>query len=144
MATAADLPAMVAIERAVFSDPWTASAFQALMGPSSLVAIMDGEIAGYVFARVLADEGEILNLAVRAERRGQGVGRRLLDCSVDQLRKDGARTVYLEVRASNDTGQAFYRRMGFEEIGRRRGYYDKPHEDALVFARRIAISERPA
>ena len=143
-ASAADVPALLGIERAVFSDPWSAAAFQALMGPASLVGVVDGEVAGYVFARALADEGEILNIAVRGDRRTQGIGRLLLDSSVDQLQRNGARTVYLEVRASNASGQAFYRRMGFEEIGRRRGYYDKPHEDALVFARKIVTSERPA
>ena len=110
----------------------------------SLVAVIGGEITGYVFARALGDEGEILNVAIQPDKRGRGLGRRLLEASLAHLRGSGVRAVYLEVRASNIGGQDFYRRMGFQEIGRRRSYYDKPREDALVLTREIAPQDRPA
>jgi ribosomal-protein-alanine N-acetyltransferase len=143
-ATLADLATITDIEREVFSDPWSASAFRELIGVGALVAESDGLVAGYVFARSLGDEGEILNLAVRAGRQRLGIGRKLLDACVAQLQMKGARTIYLEVRASNFAGQDFYRRAGFERVGRRRGYYDQPLEDALLFARKIGSPTRSA
>jgi ribosomal-protein-alanine N-acetyltransferase len=142
-ATIADLATITDIEREVFSDPWSASAFRELIGTGALVAESNGIVAGYVFARSLGDEGEILNLAVRSGRQRLGIGRQLLDASIAKLQSQGARTIFLEVRASNFAGQDFYLRAGFEPVGRRRGYYDKPREDALIFARKIA-SARPA
>ena len=136
-ATSADVPAITAIERASFSDPWSPGAFRELLGPCSLVADAEGAVAGYVFARILADEGEVLNLAVGEKFRQRGVGRQLLDAVFGLFRKRGVRTAYLEVRTSNAPGRAFYQNMGFREVGRRRAYYDKPREDALVLAREI-------
>jgi ribosomal-protein-alanine N-acetyltransferase len=143
LATAADVPAIAVIERAVFADPWSDSAFRELLGPCSFVAVSDGEVAGYVFARAVADEGEILNVAVREDLRGRGLGRRLLDAVFDDFRRHGVRTVYLEVRTSNTKGRAFYERLGFRQVGRRRAYYNKPREDALVMAREITLQAGP-
>ena len=137
-ATAADIPALAAIERTVFADPWSPSAFRELLGPYSLVAVENGNLAGYVFARVLADEAEVLNLAVRKDVQRKGIGRHLVDAIFESFRKRGVRDVYLEVRVSNAAGQAFYERLGFRQVGRRRSYYDKPREDALVLARPLA------
>src|SRR3954469_855152 len=111
-ATSADVPAIAAIERASFSDPWSVGAFRELMGPCSLVADARGAVAGYVFARVVADEGEVLNLAVDEIFRQRGVGRQLLDAVFTLFRKRGVRTVFLEVRTSNARGRAFYQTMG--------------------------------
>jgi len=134
-ATAADVPTLLGIERTVFADPWSGSAFRELLGPHSLVAVENGNVAGYVFARVIADEAEVLNLAVRKDLQRKGIGRYLLDAIFESFRKRGVKDVYLEVRVSNAAGQAFYERLGFRQVGRRRGYYDKPREDALILAR---------
>jgi ribosomal-protein-alanine N-acetyltransferase len=142
-ATPADVPAVAAIERVVFADPWSATAFHAMLGPHALVAVTDGQIEGYIFARAMADEGELLNVAVRADSRRKGLGRYLVDTILEDFRTRGVQTVYLEVRASNAAGRAFYDTLGFHEIGRRRGYYSRPREDALVLARKLAPDQRP-
>ena len=140
-ATRADLEQIAAIERDVFSDPWPASAFVPLLALDAFVAEAGGAVAGYIFARSVADEAEVLNLAVRAESRRAGVGQGLLDAVLELLRERSVATVYLEVRASNAEAQAFYRSLGFRQLGVRREYYSQPAEDALVLARDISQSK---
>ena len=138
-ATLADVPAIVAIERAVFSDPWSPRSFREVIGTPSVYCACarrdDGTIAGYVVAWFVADEGEIANLAVVPDAWGSGIGRALLDASLSEAaaRKIGA--VYLEVRDSNARARALYGSRGFVEVGRRRSYYRRPVEDAIVLRR---------
>lgn len=137
-ATVADLPGIVAIERVAFSDPWTEAAFAGLLGQPQVlvkVALAAGEVAGYSVAWVVADEAELANLAVVPARRGEGIGGRLLDDLLAELAARGGATVYLEVRASNAAAQALYRSRGFTVAGRRKAYYRRPTEDALVMRR---------
>ncbi len=135
-ATAADLDAIVAIERASFADPWSRDAFaEALLGRHvrfELACAPDGATAGYVVAWFVADEGEIANLAVAPAFRRAGVGAALLDGTLAAARAIGARTFHLEVRESNAAARALYARFGFAEAGRRHAYYHHPVEDALV------------
>lgn len=143
-ATKADVPSIAEIEQDVFSDPWSAAAFRELLGPLSFVAVVGGEVVGYLFGRMAADEAEILNLAVRDDRRRTGIARRLLDAALTDCRARRVAMVYLEVRVSNARGRTFYEKMGFREVGRRRGYYSKPREDALVLALGIGLANGPA
>ena len=101
-----------------------------------LLAWQDEEIAGFISGRRVADEGEILNLAVKPESRRSGVGKTLVLALLDGFWREGAVQVFLEVRESNDAALAFYRGMGFRQIGRRAGYYRQPEEAALVLALR--------
>lgn len=98
-----------------------------------LVAEGDGErILGYVVALEAADEGEILNLAVAPTGRRHGLGRALVERVVAELQSRDIRQVYLEVRESNAPARALYAAAGFKEVGRRRQYYRRPVEDAIV------------
>jgi [ribosomal protein S18]-alanine N-acetyltransferase len=90
------------------------------------------KIAGYVVALDAADEGEILNLAVAPAGRRHGLGRALVEHVLDELASRGARQVYLEVRESNGPARALYAAQGFKEVGRRKQYYRRPVEDAIV------------
>ncbi len=144
LAAASDVPAIAGIERAVFSDPWPQSAFLELLGESSWIAEADAGLVGYLFARAAADEAEILNLAVREDHRRRGIGRCLLETALGDFWRVGVRTVYLEVRESNEAGQTFYQALGFREVGRRRSYYQKPCEDALILARGTGPLRGPA
>ncbi len=93
------------------------------------VAVREGAVAGFAVARRVAEgESEILNVAVAPEFRRAGVGRRLMD---DLLERHGGE-VFLEVRESNREARIFYSAMGFEEAGRRPGYYSDPVETAVV------------
>lgn len=140
-ATAADVPAIAAIEHAAFTDPWSEQSFRDALVPDAIyfaVARRDGgEVAGYVVAWFVAGEGEIANIAVAPSRWGAGIGRALLDAALEEGRRRGAATVYLEVRDSNDRARRLYRSREFEEVGRRRRYYDKPVEDAIVLRRTL-------
>jgi [ribosomal protein S18]-alanine N-acetyltransferase len=95
-------------------------------------AELDGRVAGILIGRVAADEFEILNLAVGKACRRRGIATQLVRSALEQVRAAGARRTYLEVRASNAGGIAFYERMGFRECGRRPNYYRDPLEDAVL------------
>lgn len=140
-ATVDDVPAVVAIEQEAFTDPWSATAFRdALSHPAVYFACARSgghDIVGYVVAWFAADEGEIANLAVAPSGWGSGIGRRLLDAALGAAKTRGAAAVYLEVRDSNDRARRLYRSSGFEEVGRRRRYYRRPVEDAIVLRRTL-------
>ncbi len=92
------------------------------------------EIAGFIVARVIADEVHINNVAVRPAFRGYRIGSRLLRATLEQAQRGGAAIARLEVRAGNQAAQRLYRRCGFEVDGRRKGYYREPTEDALLMS----------
>lgn len=136
-AAAADLDALVEIERLSFSDPWTCEAIAEALstaGAMALAAVGDpsGEVIGFLLGRSAAGEGEIHSLAVRPSERGQGVGRLLVDRAIAAFRSGGAAAVWLEVRESNVAARSLYGAAGFTVVGRRRNYYRHPVEDALV------------
>jgi ribosomal-protein-alanine acetyltransferase len=118
---------------------WTEQQFlEAASGNcSGWVAVQDGRIAGFLFARIVADEAEILNLAVAPEIRRRGVGAKLLHAAMEFAREGGAKRLFLEVRESNAAAIAFYKRAGFGESGRRKSYYRDPIEDACLLTRQI-------
>jgi [ribosomal protein S18]-alanine N-acetyltransferase len=133
---------VIEIERRCFTDPWSMNAFRDLEdNPRVLFAgAREGAgspLSGYVVAWFAADEGEIANLAVAPEARGSGIGAALLDEALAEAGRRGASAVYLEVRDSNDTARRLYGSRGFEEVGRRRGYYRRPVEDAVILRRTI-------
>lgn len=101
-----------------------------------VAASVEGLI-GFVVGRRLADEMEILNLAVEQAHRRRGVASRLLQTALGFGRARGAKRVCLEVRQSNAAAIAFYRRQGFVATGRRPRYYSDPPEDALVLSREL-------
>lgn len=122
------------IERAVFSDPWSERDLNdcARTGVPFLVAELGGAVIGYVIARDVLDEAEILNLGVVPARQRQGVGRTLVQGMLAQLRQGGVTTVFLEVRESNAVARRLYGSLGFADVGRRRHYYRLPTEDAVI------------
>jgi ribosomal-protein-alanine acetyltransferase len=95
----------------------------------------DNEITGLVVVRTASCEVEVLNLAVLPSWRRRGVARELLLAAFSTARSAGARRAFLEVRESNLGARAFYLRIGFTEVGRRRAYYRNPSEDAMILAR---------
>jgi ribosomal-protein-alanine N-acetyltransferase len=137
-ATAADLAAVAAIERAAFSDPWSPSSFRSLLANPAVcfsVAEREHAVIGYSVVWFAADEAELANVAVAATARGRGVGALLVDAVLAEAVTRGAATVYLEVRESNAAARRLYASRHFAEVGRRRRYYRNPGEDALVLAR---------
>lgn len=134
-ASPADVPALVAIEQACFSDPWTAAGIRETIQyetSRTFVAESGGSTVGYVMARISGEEGEILNLAVLPRSRRKGIARCLLDEALGSIAAAGVTEAYLEVRQSNGQAIALYQSQGFRPVGLRPDYYRDPREDALV------------
>jgi len=113
-------------------------------GVMLLVAVRgDDRVVGYLVARQMADEGEILNLGVDPAARRRGVGRILVSAGLDRLGVLGARAVFLEVRESNVAARALYGRFGFAEVSRRAKYYRRPVEDAILLRAAIPAGGDP-
>src|SRR5260370_20891388 len=93
--------------------------------------------------RAGGDEGEILNLGVGPAHRGGGVGHALVEGMLALLREGGAGVAYLEVRESNSAAGRLYESLGFREVARRRRYYRRPVEDAVVLRATLEARERP-
>lgn len=106
-------------------------------GARCRVAECDRQISGLVVFRTMADEAEILNLAVEASRRRQGIGWLLVQTAIAECKAAGVRAIFLEVRESNEGARKLYARAGFKEGGRRLAYYREPTEDALVLKHTI-------
>jgi [ribosomal protein S18]-alanine N-acetyltransferase len=133
-----DLDAILRIEHRVFSDPWSPDSFAPEFDDPYTwfrVAELDSALVGYVVARIVAQQGEIANIAVNPEHQRTGLGGVLLDAAVAAAEAAQCEAVWLEVRLSNDPARRLYASRGFELIGRRRGYYRVPVEDALVLRR---------
>jgi [ribosomal protein S18]-alanine N-acetyltransferase len=134
-----DLARIHAIEVATFPDSWSLEGFRDLLGHSHArlqVAEDDADgVLGYAAAWFVSDESEIANLAVASHARRRGIGALLLDRILDAAASFGARSVFLEVRESNEAARRLYSSRGFEVAGRRVGYYHRPDEDALIMKR---------
>ncbi len=132
--SASDVSAALSIlEESPEAATWSrASLLESAASGNTWAAELDGRVAGILIGRVAADEFEILNLAVGKTCRRRGVATRLVTTALESARTAGARQAYLEVRASNEAGIAFYARIGFRVCGRRPNYYRNPEEDAVL------------
>jgi ribosomal-protein-alanine N-acetyltransferase len=146
-ATAADIEALLEIERRSFTHPWTEGNFREVVSdPSRAFALVLREtrvsavgersaVVAYCIYQVVADEMHILDLAVGPEQRRRGLARWLLEYALDRARRGGAQRAFLEVRRGNEPALALYRSLGFRVLDERRDYYRDPGEDALVLER---------
>ncbi|HSF05765.1 MAG TPA: ribosomal protein S18-alanine N-acetyltransferase [Methylomirabilota bacterium] len=132
----ADVDEVLAIERASFSMPWSRGAFLYEIEQNRVArcyVMREAErIVGYICVWEVADEMHITNIAVHPAFRRRGIGRGLLGSVLEDARRRATRLVVLEVRPSNNEARALYESLGFQVVGRRRGYYYDTGEDALV------------
>jgi [ribosomal protein S18]-alanine N-acetyltransferase len=144
-ATEADLNEIVRIERSCFADPWSEESFRRLLAglPAifQVLVLSDDRIAGYVIAFAVREDAELLNVAVEPQSRGKGFAGQMLDALLIELGRRGVRAAFLEVRESNGAARGLYGSRGFTEIGRRKNYYRRPVEDALVLRRMLEVPE---
>jgi len=141
-AALADVERVAELERGCFtSDPWPRQSFESFVDRAGVTFIVaedparDPAIVGYAVLIRAADEAELLNLAVAAGARRSGIGSSLLRGLLEMAARDGVKTVYLEFRESNAGARGLYAAHGFVEVGRRRRYYQRPTEDALILQR---------
>jgi ribosomal-protein-alanine N-acetyltransferase len=141
--TTTHLDAVMAIESAAYSFPWTRGNFidSLAAGYSARVlASARGEVLAYFIAMPGVDEMHLLNITVAPAAQGRGHARMLLAALIDLCHREGARELWLEVRASNTHARSIYERMGFVAAGQRKGYYPAPfgrREDAIVMRLRL-------
>jgi len=120
---------------------WTEWGFRELLGWRGVLALVteeDSKVNGFIVGRQVAQEAEILNLAVIPVKRRRGEGGALLKAALDELRARHVSRVFLEVRESNESAIAFYAKRGFSKTGRRVGYYHDPEEAAIVMEMKLA------
>ena len=125
------------IERASFPVPWSERAFEDEInrGISNLWALVSNEkIYAYICFWMFDKEMHILNFAVHPEKRRQGLGRYLLMMVIDIGTARGIENIWLEVRPSNGPALSIYKKFGFSDVGRRKGYYSDSQEDAIIMA----------
>jgi [ribosomal protein S18]-alanine N-acetyltransferase len=139
--TVADLPSVMVLEEELFApDTWTAAMYRdELHRPDSrhyLVAVDGQRVVGYAGLIAYPEEAHIATIGVAADRQGEGIGAQLLDTLLAEA-DIRSQVVLLEVRADNEVAQGLYRRRGFTEIGRRRGYYQPSGTDAVVMSREV-------
>ena len=128
------------IENESFGDPWSREFFVELLdNPLAVayVAVDNAENAGFLIAYHIADEIQIMNIAVRKSKRGQKIATKLFDVIFDYANANKVSEFTLEVRLSNTGAIALYKKLGFEIDGIRKNYYRNPKEDALLMGLRL-------
>ena len=133
-----DVTTVVDLDQKSFSLPWPERSFRFELtdNPASRcwVAELDGRVVGMIVVWLIVDEAHVATLATHPDHRRLGIGRRLLAHALRQIMQDGARSSFLEVRASNLAAQEMYRKFGYEATGRRRHYYRDNDEDAILMS----------
>jgi len=144
-AFASAAPVLEALHAAAFDTPWSAKVLAELIEtPGAFAWIGARDLLdppdGFVLGRVAADEAEILTLAVRPDARRSGVGRALMAAAMESAIVAGADRMFLEVAEDNAAARALYAELGFEEIGLRPRYYERPNgpaTDARILSRAL-------
>lgn len=144
--TADHLDDIARLEQICFSRPWSRRMLAEELEnqcAAFLVALEPGteKVVGYAGLLVMADEGYITNVAVFPEYRRRGVAEQIIQVFCDFAQGNRLAFLTLEVRPSNAPAISLYNSFGFEEVGRRKNYYDLPREDALILTRYFLYEE---
>ncbi len=133
--TAEWVPQVAAMEQITFSEPWSEQSLRDAAEDERycyLLCMEGGKVLGYAGLLLVGDEGQVTNVAVLSEHRGKGIGTKLMQALTAYGRERGVANFFLEVRAGNTNAQGLYAKCGFAAVGRRRGFYRMPPEDAIV------------
>jgi ribosomal-protein-alanine acetyltransferase len=140
-ATLDDVPAILAIERqATSAAHWTADQYQRLLETATeilLIAENEGRLCGFLAAKRTLDEWEIENVVVARGSQRREVASELMHALIREAQNNAGSRVLLEVRESNLPARSLYEKHGFREVGRRRQYYRRPDEDAVLYERQL-------
>ncbi len=135
MAGLAQVPALAMVEASAFDEPWSADTIRGLLADGlsrAWVATESGDAVATALVRIVAGEGELLRIGVRPSHRRRGIGRRLIDAVKADVAGACPDGLHLEVRAANTAARRLYASAGFEQTGRRPGYYAVPPDDAIL------------
>lgn len=142
--TAADAFDVAALEAEVFTDPWSQRLYEETLTDGGYdCRVLEWqqstkrELLGYFCGQQILDEAEVHRIAVPPALRGRGYGQLLLADFLTRMRQAGVKTVFLEVRASNEAAIRLYRKNEFAPAGIRRHYYRNPQEDAVIMRRQF-------
>ncbi|PCI30638.1 MAG: ribosomal-protein-alanine N-acetyltransferase [SAR324 cluster bacterium] len=119
---------------------WKKSTWQGLFENHGLILILEfkeQQLVGFLAFSKLILESELLKVGVLPKYQGQGPAQELLKQMIELLRKSQTEQIFLEVRADNTQAKRFYQRNGFQESGRRKGYYHSPRCDALLYTKNL-------
>ena len=136
-----DVLEVLAIEKASFATPWSEILFMnEIFKHRSLpkAAVIGGKVVGYICGNYLLDEGHILNVTVHPDFRKQGIASLLIHEMIRLLKEEGCRTIFLEVRISNEAALRMYEKAGFIRLATRKAYYTLPTEDAVIMSLHLA------
>ncbi len=139
--TMSDLNAVMELEIIAYPYPWTETIFQDCIkaGYQCCVAELDKKIIGYAVFINAVQECHLLNICIKPNMQGNGLGRKLLTHVLRKAKEKNAKCVFLEVRPSNSHAVALYESEGFNEVGIRKKYYPTSHgrEDAVIYAKEL-------
>ncbi|HHI02112.1 MAG TPA: ribosomal-protein-alanine N-acetyltransferase [candidate division Zixibacteria bacterium] len=138
--TEADIDAIYEIEKKLFSDPWSKQAFLSDLKNDfayPLTVRFENKVAGYACLYRAVDEVQIGNFAVAPDFHQRGIGTMLMERILGMAAELEVRLFVLEVRPSNEAARKLYMKFGFKEAGKRRYYYRKPTEDALILIKGV-------
>lgn len=132
-----DAAAAAALEATV-PDSWSEESIRQTLAEGHCCAAEDrGRLVGLCLCGLVLDEASVYAVTVDGAFRRQGVARAMLHWMFDRLRAQGAKAVFLEVRSQNAPARALYQRLGFAEVGRRRGFYRDPADDAVLMTKEL-------
>ncbi len=143
------VPAIAALEAETFSAPWDEASIRGeLENPLALWLVEEGignpdgadrsgSLLGYVGSQSCFEDADVLNVCVAPAARRRGIAEALMRELEARLIPKGVEQITLEVRASNEAAIRLYEKLGYAQVGVRRGYYEKPREDALIMQKKL-------
>ena len=135
-----DASLLAVLEKECFSCPWSEESFYECLGNGRFYFVglfENDELIGYGGLVTVLDEGDVANIAVRSDKRGQGLGKMLLNALCEEAEKRGVIYLHLEVRESNAPARHLYEGFGFITDGIRKYYYTKPQENAVLMTKKL-------
>lgn len=135
-----DIEDVARLERANFSQPWSESGIGHYLDSGSTIFVVakhESRLVGYAAVLRIIDEGNLISIVVEEEYRNMGIAREILDIVYDIARGYKLTKIHLEVRRTNEAAISLYEKEGFALVGERKGFYDKPKEDALLYTKEL-------
>ena len=138
-----DISEVAELEGKYFSQPWSEASIGHYKDQGNTIFLVakdtagEGRIAGYLALMRILNESDLVSIAVHEDYREMGIARELLDIAYDMARDLGVEMVHLEVRKSNEPAICLYESEGFVKDGIRKGFYEKPKEDAILYTKHL-------